>query len=72
MVLAVCERWEVTASVVGVVTDPESDEEGTETGYLRIFDTEGGELLAHVPASLLADEAPLYDRPSTTVATVPQ
>ena len=63
-VLAVCERWEVTASVVGVVTDPESDDEGTETGFLRIFDTEGGELLAHVPASLLADEAPLYDRPS--------
>ena len=63
-VLAVCERWEVVASIVGVVTDPESDEEGSRTGYLRVFDKAGGELLAHVPAALLADEAPLYDRPS--------
>jgi phosphoribosylformylglycinamidine synthase len=53
-VLATCERWEVRASVVGVVTDG---------GSLRILDRRGGEVLADVPASSLHDAAPLYRRP---------
>ena len=53
-VLALCERWEVRASVVGRVTDG---------GRLQVFDREGGELLADVPASSLHEDAPLYDRP---------
>jgi phosphoribosylformylglycinamidine synthase II len=53
-VLALCERWEVRASVVGRVT---------EGGRLRVFDREGGDLLADVPASSLHEDAPLYDRP---------
>ncbi len=52
-VIAICRRWEVRASVVGVVTD---------TGRLRILDG-GGEVLADVPASALHDAAPVYDRP---------
>ncbi|MCU1499348.1 MAG: phosphoribosylformylglycinamidine synthase subunit [Acidimicrobiales bacterium] len=58
-VLRLCERWEVLATVVGKVTDP--DELGV--GALRIVDGFGGEVLADVPASSLHDAAPLYERP---------
>jgi phosphoribosylformylglycinamidine synthase len=50
----VCERWEVTATVVGKVTDG---------GRLRIMDGLDGDVLADVPASTLHDDAPLYHRP---------
>jgi len=53
-VLELCERWEVEASIIGVVTDG---------GALRILDRPGGEVLADVPASSLHDAAPVYDRP---------
>lgn len=53
-VLAMCQRWEVTASVVGRVTGD---------GALRIRDGFDGEILADVPASTLHDDAPEYDRP---------
>ena len=58
-VLRLCEKWEVLATVVGTVTEP--DEVGA--GALRIVDGFGGEVLADVPASSLHDAAPLYDRP---------
>lgn len=54
-VLAVCERWEVRAAVVGEVTG--------EGGRLRILDGPGGVVLADVPAASLHDDAPRYDRP---------
>ncbi|MGC1511601.1 MAG: phosphoribosylformylglycinamidine synthase subunit PurL [Acidimicrobiales bacterium] len=53
-VLAICERWEVRATVIGKVT---------EGGRLRILDGFAGKVLADVPASSLHDAAPLYDRP---------
>jgi len=53
-VLAICDRWEVSAAVIGRVT---------EGGFLRIMDGFDGEVLADVPAASLDDEAPLYDRP---------
>jgi phosphoribosylformylglycinamidine synthase len=53
-VLSLCARWEVRATVIGRVTAG---------GALRIFDREGGDLLADVPAASLSDDAPLYDRP---------
>src|SRR5690606_34292273 len=53
-VLAICARWEITASVIGTVTG---------TGRFRILDTEGGEVLADIPAASLDDDAPLYQRP---------
>jgi phosphoribosylformylglycinamidine synthase subunit PurL len=52
--LAVCERWEVEASVIGVVTG---------SGRFRVLDRPGGEVLADIPASSLDDDAPLYQRP---------
>jgi len=58
-VLRLCEKWEVLATVVGRVTEP--DEHGV--GLLRILDGFDGEVLAAVPASALHDAAPLYDRP---------
>ncbi len=58
-VAAICEKWEVRATVIGKVTAP--DAEGT--GRLRIRDGFDGEVLADVPAASLSDEAPLYDRP---------
>ena len=51
-VLAVCERWEVQAAVIGAVTG---------TGRYRIFD--GDEMVADFPATALSDMAPLYERP---------
>jgi phosphoribosylformylglycinamidine synthase II len=60
----VCRRWEVRASVVGVVTAPvPSPSDGAPTGRLRILDGFGGEVLADVPAASLSEDAPLYDRP---------
>ncbi len=53
-VLEIARRWEIRATVIGHVTD---------TGLLRVFDREGGEMIADVPAKSLEDEAPLYNRP---------
>jgi phosphoribosylformylglycinamidine synthase len=53
-VLDIARRWEIRATVIGRVTD---------SGCLRVFDADGGELIADVPAKSLEDEAPLYDRP---------
>jgi phosphoribosylformylglycinamidine synthase len=59
----VCRRWEVRASVVGVVTAPAAGPGGASTGRLRILDGFGGPVLADVPAASLSEDAPLYDRP---------
>ena len=53
-VLELCRRWEVRASVVGVVTTG---------GQLRILDRPDGAVLAEVPAASLHEDAPLYERP---------
>ncbi len=53
-VLEICARWEITATVVGRVTDD---------GMLRVRDGVDGVILAEVPASTLHDDAPSYDRP---------
>ena len=58
-VAAICAKWEVRASVVGVVTTPEPGR----GGRLRIRDGRDGPVLADVPAASLSDDAPLYDRP---------
>ncbi|MFP5257326.1 MAG: phosphoribosylformylglycinamidine synthase subunit PurL [Acidimicrobiia bacterium] len=52
--LAVCERWEIAASVIGTVTG---------TGRFRVLDRRDGEVLADIPASSLDDDAPVYHRP---------
>ncbi len=61
-VLAVAKKWEISASVVGVVTDPVVLPSGKSVGMLRVYDKPSGELLAEVPAASLADEAPKYHR----------
>ena len=61
-VLEICRRWEVRATVIGIVTD---------TGRLRIRDGFDGAVLADVPASSLHDAAPLYDRPRQAPAARP-
>jgi phosphoribosylformylglycinamidine synthase subunit PurL len=48
--MEVCERWDVRATEVGVVTDTRS---------LRVFD--GEELVGDVPVEALVDDCPLYD-----------
>ncbi len=53
-VLVITDAWEVRASAIGTVTD---------TGLLRVFDEEGGEVLAEVPATTLHEDAPLLRRP---------
>ncbi|HEY1761897.1 MAG TPA: phosphoribosylformylglycinamidine synthase subunit PurL [Acidimicrobiales bacterium] len=62
-VQALCEKWEVRASVVGRVVEPVIGSDGVARAMLRIRDGFDGEILANVSASALADEAPLYDRP---------
>src|SRR5947207_7196144 len=53
-VLAIAEKWEVRANVVGTVTAG---------GRLRVLDRPGGAVLADVPAASLEEDAPRYDRP---------
>ena len=60
----VCDRWEVAATAIGVVTEPDA----AGIGRLRILDGPGGEVVADVPASSLADDAPRYDRPAAPPA----
>ncbi|MGH9275596.1 MAG: phosphoribosylformylglycinamidine synthase subunit PurL, partial [Acidimicrobiales bacterium] len=52
--LAVCAKWEITASVIGTVTG---------TGRYRVLDRLDGDVLADIPASSLDADAPLYERP---------
>src|SRR3712207_936660 len=49
-VVAVCERWEVSATAIGVVTD---------SGRLRVLS--GDEVVGDVPVAGLVDECPAYD-----------
>jgi phosphoribosylformylglycinamidine synthase subunit PurL len=58
-VLAICDRWEVRAAVIGTVTPGPETSDG---GRLRILDPAAG-VLADVPAASLHEDAPLYDRP---------
>ena len=51
-VLAICERWDVRARVVGTVT---------EGAALRVLD--GETVVGEVPAASLHEDAPLYERP---------
>ena len=60
-VQSICEKWEVSASVIGTVTG---------TGRLRVLDRFDGEVLADLPAKSLDEEAPRYDRPIQAPATV--
>ena len=50
--LAVCAKWDVTATVIGTVTD---------SGRLRM--TWRGELIVDLPPRTAADEGPVYERP---------
>ena len=52
-VLAIAEKWEIRASVVGTVTTG---------GRLRILESMDGEMLADVPAASLDEDAPRYER----------
>ena len=58
-VAAICAKWEVRATVVGTVMEPEPGG----GGRLRIRDGMDGPVLADVPAASLSDDAPLYDCP---------
>ncbi len=60
-VQGLCAKWEVRASVVGTVTTG---------GRLRIMDEPGGEVLADLPAAMLSDDAPCYERPMDRPAAV--
>ena len=61
-VLAICAKWEVTASVIGRVT-PGADSGEPGGGLLRILDGFDGPVLGELPAHALHEEAPLYHRP---------
>ncbi len=52
--VAICAKWEITASVIGTVTG---------SGRFRVLDRLDGEVLADIPANSLDDAAPLYHRP---------
>ncbi|TAM84855.1 MAG: phosphoribosylformylglycinamidine synthase subunit PurL [Jatrophihabitans sp.] len=50
--MAICAKWDVTATVIGTVTD---------TGRLRM--RWRGETIVDIPPGSAADDGPLYDRP---------
>jgi len=62
-VAALCAKWEVRATVVGHVVEPDELADGTTVGMLRVRKGFDGDIVAEVPAKSLADEAPLYHRP---------
>ncbi len=70
VVQEMCDKWEVRATVVGRVVEPEVDDDGVVRAMLRIRDGFDGEILANVPAAALADDAPLYDRPHERPASL--
>jgi phosphoribosylformylglycinamidine synthase len=51
-VVAICDRWGVTAAPIGVVTEGE-----------RLVFSHHGEVVHDAPARALADEGPVYERP---------
>ena len=53
-VLAVASKWEIDSAVVGTVTKGET-----------LTVRHDGRVVAEIPAASLADDAPLYDRPSS-------
>lgn len=55
--LAICHRWGLLATVIGEVTD---------TGMFVV--REGDDIHAEIPATKLADDAPLYDPPRSRPA----
>jgi phosphoribosylformylglycinamidine synthase len=57
-VVAVCEKWEVNATAIGVVTD---------SGRLRVLD--GGAVAGDLPVTALVDECPVYDLEPAAPAT---
>jgi len=63
-VLAVCAKWETTATVIGEVTD---------SGRLRVLS--GGEVVGDMPVEALVDDCPLYDlapeKPSAPIYPAP-
>src|SRR5271155_373612 len=61
-VATLCAKWEVRATIIGHVVEPTLDANGRAVAMLRVRMGFDGEVLAAVPASSLADEAPLYDR----------
>ncbi|MGW3352333.1 phosphoribosylformylglycinamidine synthase subunit PurL [Nonomuraea rubra] len=50
--MAICEKWDVPATVIGEVTD---------TG--RLVMTWNGEIIVDIPPGTAADEGPVYERP---------
>ncbi len=61
-VLQVAKKWQISASVVGVVREPVVLNSGARVGILRVYDRPDGDLVAEVPAASLANEAPKYLR----------
>ena len=61
-VLAICERWEVRAAMIGIVT-PGPATGDADGGRLRILDGFDGDVLCDIPAASLHEDAPLYNRP---------
>ncbi|HEX4805912.1 MAG TPA: phosphoribosylformylglycinamidine synthase subunit PurL, partial [Conexibacter sp.] len=64
-VLAVCSKWETTATAIGEVTD---------SGRLRVLS--GGEVVGDMPVEALVDDCPLYDlapeKPSAPIYPAPR
>jgi phosphoribosylformylglycinamidine synthase subunit PurL len=64
-VLAVCAKWETTATAIGEVTD---------SGRLRVL--AGGDVVGDMPVEALVDDCPLYDlapeKPSAPIYPAPR
>jgi len=64
-VLAVCAKWETTATAIGEVTD---------SGRLRVLS--GGDVVGDMPVEALVDDCPLYDlapeKPSAPIYPAPR
>jgi phosphoribosylformylglycinamidine synthase subunit PurL len=72
-VLSICERWELDAAVIGKVTDTKRWVVKATPGYDPLCDPpsrRASAVVCDVPIGVLTDDAPVYDRPRTSPASL--
>jgi phosphoribosylformylglycinamidine synthase subunit PurL len=73
-VLAICEKWELSASVIGVVTNSGRWVVKATPGYDPLNDNpvpRAPVVVCDLPTPLLTDDAPVYDRPRSRAPEAP-
>ena len=68
-VLAICERWDLDAAIIGKVTDTKRWVVKATPGYDPLLDAPSKRdpvVVCDIPTAVLTDDAPVYERPRAT------